>query len=115
MTDAPLSARFPVWHPFTQHAVQPDMLKIERGEGAFLHTPDGRRLFDGIASWWVITHGHRHPHVVEAIKRQADRLDQVIFAGFTHEPGERLAEKLLAVAPDGLAHVFLLRQRLDRR
>lgn len=95
----------PVWHPFTQHALQ-SITSIARGEGAFLETVSGRRILDGISSWWVVTHGHRHPRIIEAIKRQADTLDQVIFAGFTHEPAETLAEKLIGIAPPGLAHVF---------
>ena len=96
----------PVWHPFTQHAVQPDAIPIARGEGAWLETADGRRIFDAISSWWVVTHGHRHPRIVQAIKDQAERLDQVIFAGFTHEPAERLARLLVAMTPPGLDYVF---------
>ena len=98
--------RSPVWHPFTQHGLAPDATMVERGEGAWLETADGRRMLDAISSWWVVTHGHRHPAIVAAIKEQAERLDQVIFAGFTHEPAERLAEKLVGMAPRGLAHVF---------
>jgi adenosylmethionine-8-amino-7-oxononanoate aminotransferase len=75
-------------------------------EGAYLWTGNGRRIIDAISSWWVITHGHRHPHIVAAIRKQAETLDQVIFAEFTHEPAEQLAEKLLSIAPQGLAHVF---------
>lgn len=96
----------PVWHPFTQHAVQPDATLIAKGAGAWLETADGRRIFDAISSWWVTTHGHRHPHIVQAIKDQADRLDQVIFAGFTHEPAEKLARRLVALTPPGLEYVF---------
>jgi adenosylmethionine-8-amino-7-oxononanoate aminotransferase len=96
----------PVWHPFTQHAVQPDAMLIAKGAGAWLETADGRRIFDAISSWWVVTHGHRHPHIVQAIKDQADRLDQVIFAGFTHEPAEKLARRLVALTPPGLEYVF---------
>jgi adenosylmethionine-8-amino-7-oxononanoate aminotransferase len=96
----------PVWHPFTQHAVQPDAIPIARGEGAWLETADGRRIFDAISSWWVVTHGHRHPRIVRAIKDQAERLDQVIFAGFTHEPAEHLARLLVAMTPPGLDYVF---------
>ena len=96
----------PVWHPFTQHAVQPDATLIAKGAGAWLETADGRRIFDAISSWWVVTHGHRHPHIVQAIKDQADRLDQVIFAGFTHEPAEQLARRLVALTPPGLEYVF---------
>lgn len=95
----------PVWHPFTQHALTPDATLVMRGEGAWLDTKNGRML-DAISSWWVITHGHRHPKIVEAIKGQADALDQVIFAGFTHQPAEDLARALIEMAPPGLARVF---------
>lgn len=96
----------PVWHPFTQHALMPDATRIARGEREWLTTPDGRAIVDAISSWWVITHGHRHPRIVEAIKTQIDRLDQVIFAGFTHEPAEQLATALVDLAPKGLDRVF---------
>lgn len=96
----------PVWHPFTQHALQPDTPLIVRGEGAWLETDDDRRVLDAISSWWVVTHGHRHPRIIAAIKAQADQLDQVIFAGYTHEPAERLARKLVEIAPVTLSHVF---------
>jgi adenosylmethionine---8-amino-7-oxononanoate aminotransferase len=95
----------PVWHPFTQHALIPDATMVLRGEGVWLETEKGRRL-DAISSWWVITHGHRHPKIVEAIKKQTEELDQIIFAGFTHQPAEDLARALVATAPQGLAHVF---------
>jgi adenosylmethionine-8-amino-7-oxononanoate aminotransferase len=101
-----MKSRSPVWHPFTQHAVQPEAMPIARGEGAWLETAAGRRIFDAISSWWVVTHGHRHPHIVQAIKDQADRLDQVIFAGFTHEPAEKLARRLIAITPPALEYVF---------
>ena len=96
----------PVWHPFTQHAVQPEATMISKGEGAWLEAADGKRIFDAISSWWVVTHGHRHPHIVQAIKDQTDRLDQVIFAGFTHEPAEKLARHLVAITPPELSYVF---------
>lgn len=95
----------PVWHPFTQHALSPDMPRVDRGEGAWLHTEKGK-LLDAISSWWVITHGHCHPRIVAAIQAQVERLDQVIFAGFTHQPAEDLARGLVAIAPPGLSHVF---------
>jgi adenosylmethionine---8-amino-7-oxononanoate aminotransferase len=95
----------PIWHPFTQHALTPDATLVRRGEGAWLETDKGK-LLDAISSWWVITHGHRHPRIVAAIKSQADALDQVIFAGFTHQPAEDLARALLQIAPRGLSHVF---------
>lgn len=97
---------FPIWHPFTQHAVLPDMTHITGGKGAYLTAKDGRRIFDGISSWWVVTHGHCEPRIIEAIRDQAGRLDQVIFAGHTHDPAEALAERLLEVTPSTLNHVF---------
>ncbi len=88
-----------IWHPFTQHALRSGFPKAVRTEGAYIFTADGRRIVDAISSWWVITHGHRHPRIVAAIRAAAETLDQVIFAEYTHEPAERLAEKLLAVVP----------------
>jgi adenosylmethionine---8-amino-7-oxononanoate aminotransferase len=96
----------PIWHPFTQHALQPDMVRIARGEGAYLYTADDRRIIDAIASWWVVTHGHCHPPIVRAIQKQAERLNQIIFAGHTHEPAEEVAAALLKLAPPGLDYVF---------
>ena len=93
-----------VWHPFFQHALEPAPLKIARTEGAWLETSDGVRLLDAISSWWVVTHGHRHPAIMAAIRAATETLDQVIFAGFTHEPAEALAAELAALA--GLPHVF---------
>lgn len=105
----------PLWHPYTQHAISPDSIHIDRAAGAYLfarHDVDGfpkgeRRIIDAISSWWVITHGHCHPDIIHAVQQQAGALDQVIFAGFTHEPAEMLAENLMAVTGDRLEHVFL--------
>ncbi|WP_095080347.1 adenosylmethionine--8-amino-7-oxononanoate transaminase [Mesorhizobium sophorae] len=95
-----------VWHPFTQHALEPTIPEIVRTDGAYLHKADGTRILDAISSWWVVTHGHRHPHIMKAIETTAASLDQIIFAGFTHEPAERLARALVGLAPAGLDWVF---------
>jgi adenosylmethionine-8-amino-7-oxononanoate aminotransferase len=95
-----------LWHPYTQMKTRPDPLPIVRGEGVYLYTEDGRRVLDGISSWWVNIHGHAHPRLNQAIADQARQLEHVIFAGCTHEPAVRLAERLLAVLPKGLARVF---------
>jgi adenosylmethionine---8-amino-7-oxononanoate aminotransferase len=96
----------PVWHPFTQHGLEPQMLNIASANGAWLTTAEGKPVFDAISSWWVVTHGHCHPKIVDAIQKQAATLDQVIFAGFTHEPAESAARQLVEFAPKGLKHVF---------
>ncbi len=99
-------ARSPVWHPFTQHALLNDLPVITRAEGAWLHAGNGRALLDAISSWWVITHGHRYAPIIDAICAQSQALDQVLFAGLSHQPAEDLARQLIAIAPEGLSHVF---------
>ncbi len=99
-------SRSPVWHPFTQHGLGEPIPQVRSASGAWLHCADGTRLLDGISSWWVITHGHCEPRIASAIADQAGRLDQLIFAGYTHEPAETLARSLLAMTPAGLDHVF---------
>lgn len=96
--------RSPVWHPFTQHGLQEPIPLVTHAEGAILHTADGRRVVDAISSWWVTTHGHCHPRIVAAIAEQAGKLDQLIFAGWTHEPGDRLGRELAHLL--GLPYVF---------
>ncbi|CAN5846952.1 adenosylmethionine--8-amino-7-oxononanoate transaminase [soil metagenome] len=96
----------PVWHPFTQHGLGEPIPLVTHAEGAALFTSDGRRIVDAISSWWVTTHGHRHPRIMAAIAEQAGKLDQIIFAGWTHEPAEDLARGLTAMMPPALRKVF---------
>jgi adenosylmethionine---8-amino-7-oxononanoate aminotransferase len=96
----------PVWHPFTQHGLDPITTRIVKTEGAYLIDEHGHSVLDAISSWWVITHRHRHPAIAEAIQVAAEIFDQIIFAEYTHEAAEELAKGLLQVAPPGLAHVF---------
>src|SRR3989454_391675 len=95
-----------IWHPYTQEAAELPPIPIDRGEGAYLYTHDGRRLIDGISSWWVNLHGHAHPVIAEAIAAQARKLEHVIFAGFTHEAAEELADRLARILPAELDRVF---------
>ena len=95
-----------LWHPYTQMRTSPAPLSIVSGEGVYLYTEDGRRLLDGISSWWVNIHGHSHPRLNRAIADQAGRLEHVMFAGCTHQPAVDLAERLLEVLPAGLTRVF---------
>ena len=102
----------PVWHPFTQHGLSEEIPLVTHAQGAVLHTADGRSLIDGISSWWVITHGHCHPPIIDAIKAQAGQLDQLIFAGYTHQPAEDVARGLIGLtgkhlpSSDPLTRVF---------
>ncbi len=95
-----------LWHPYTQALGSPAPLEVVGGEGAYLHTADGRRVFDGISSWWVNIHGHAHPRLNAALASQAATLEHVMFAGCTHPPAVELAERLVAATPRGLSRVF---------
>jgi adenosylmethionine---8-amino-7-oxononanoate aminotransferase len=107
-TDSGLVAgdRKHLWHPYTQMYTAPAPLPIVRGRGVYLYTEDGRRLLDGISSWWVNIHGHSHPKLNEALIAQARELEHVLFAGCTHKPAVELAEQLIALLPKGLTRVF---------
>lgn len=96
----------PVWHPFHQHGLGEEIPLVTHAEGATLFTADGRRVIDAISSWWVTTHGHCHPRLMAAIRAQSERLDQLIFAGWTHQPAEELARELVRIMPRPLDHVF---------
>jgi adenosylmethionine---8-amino-7-oxononanoate aminotransferase len=96
----------PVWHPFTQHALERVTDRIVRTDGAYLIDEHGHSILDAISSWWVITHRHRHPVIMEAIRTAAETFDQIIFAEYTHEPAEKLAQGLIRLAPHGVKHVF---------
>lgn len=97
------------WHPYTATdawLAGPEPPIVERAEGVWLHTRDHGRLLDASGSWWVSNLGHGHPRVRAAIEDQLGRFAHVIFAGLIHEPAVRLAERLAAVAPEGLVRTF---------
>jgi adenosylmethionine---8-amino-7-oxononanoate aminotransferase len=98
-----------IWHPCTQmkdHERDMPMIPIRRGEGVWLEDFEGQRYLDAISSWWVNLFGHANPILNAAVREQLDRLEQVIFAGFTHEPAINLAEALTRIAPPGLTRCF---------
>lgn len=95
-----------IWYPFTQTATDPPPIRVKKAEGVYLYTEDGRRIIDGISSWWVNLHGHGHPAIVAAIAEQAARIDHVLLAGFTNETVEELAVRLRNVLPVQLEHIF---------
>lgn len=109
-TNATLSERDlrAVWHPCTQmkdHEQLP-MIPIRRGQGVWLEDFDGNRYLDAISSWWVNLFGHANPRINAAIREQADALEHVILAGFTHEPVIELSERLIEITPPGLTRCF---------
>jgi len=95
-----------VWHPYGALPASLSSLPVVSAQGVRLKLTDGRELIDGMASWWCAIHGYRHPRLDAAVREQLERMAHVMFGGLTHEPGVRLAERLLAMAPDGLESIF---------
>ncbi|MFY7651173.1 MAG: adenosylmethionine--8-amino-7-oxononanoate transaminase [Chitinophagaceae bacterium] len=95
-----------IWHPFTHQKNRPPVIPIVSGKGSLLFDENGHALIDAISSWWVNLHGHSHPYIAEKLYKQALQLEQVIFAGFTHEPAIVLAESLLKILPAGISRIF---------
>ena len=98
-----------VWHPCTQmkdHEAEMPLVPVARGSGAWLYDFDGRRYLDAISSWWVNLFGHANARIGAAVRAQLESLEQVILAGFTHEPVIALSEELTRLAPPGLTRCF---------
>ncbi|MEK4424850.1 adenosylmethionine--8-amino-7-oxononanoate transaminase [Solibacillus sp. FSL K6-1523] len=97
-----------VWHPCSQMKdyEQFPPIVIERGEGVWLYDEHGNRYLDAVSSWWVNLFGHANSRISQALSEQAFQLEHTIFANFTHEPAIRVAEKLVALTPEGLNKVF---------
>lgn len=97
-----------LWHPFTQMQEweQEEPLIIERGKGSYLIDTEGKKYLDGTSSIWVNLHGHRHPVLDRAIKKQLDKIAHSTFLGLTNPPAIELARELIRIAPKGLARVF---------
>jgi adenosylmethionine-8-amino-7-oxononanoate aminotransferase len=95
-----------IWHPYTQMKTALPPIPIVSGEGAFLYDEKGKKYIDAISSWWVNIHGHAHPYIAQKVAEQLNKLEHVIFAGFTHEGAVELAERLLQLLPANQKKVF---------
>ena len=97
-----------IWHPYTQmkDAINFPPLLIERAKGIKLYGEKGSFYYDTISSWWCNIHGHNHPRIKRAIKKQIDTLEHVLFAGFTHRPAIKLSEQLIAFTNNKFNRVF---------
>jgi len=95
-----------LWHPLTQHKLNPEMLPIVKANGALLYDEEGKEYIDGIASWYTTMYGHCNPTITEAMTRQMQELDFVMFSGFTHRPAIELSERLIAILPENQAKIF---------
>ncbi len=95
-----------IWRPYTQMQDAIPPARVSHALGAHIFLQDGQRLFDGISSWWLITHGHCEPRLMEAIRRQTERLEQVVFANFVHQEAEELSTRLAGFLPPRLNRLF---------
>jgi len=95
-----------IWHPFSPQKNMPAPLGITHAINTVLYDEQGREYIDAISSWWVTIHGHANEYIAQCIYQQALQLEQVIFAGFTHEPAVSLAEQLLPILPGDFARIF---------
>ena len=95
-----------IWHPYSAIGAGHTIFHVESAEGCVLKLKDGRELIDGMASWWSVIHGYKHPQINEAITAQLDLMSHVMFGGLTHDPAIKLAAKLIEMTPEPLETVF---------
>lgn len=95
-----------IWHPLTQHQTARAAVGIVKATGSVLIDDHGKSYIDAIASWYTAMFGHCNPYITQAMTKQMQTLDFVMFSGFTHEPAIELSEKLVAILPDNQQKVF---------
>lgn len=95
-----------LWHPLTQHKLHPEHLAITKAKGSVLYDEEGNTYIDGIASWYTCMYGHCNDYIIEKVKLQLDKLDQVVFSGFTHPPAVKMSEKLMTILPKNQQKIF---------
>ena len=104
--DLAAADRDKVWHPYAPMPSSVEPFPVVSADGVRICLADGRELVDGMASWWSAIHGYRNPVLDQAVREQLDTMAHVMFGGLTHAPAVRLAERLTAMAPAGIEHVF---------
>lgn len=95
-----------LWAPYAQMKTAPPRIRVVGTDDVHLILDGGRRVIDGLASWWTACHGYNHPHIRAAVEKQLATMPHVMFGGITHEPAEQLADRLVAMLPGDLNHVF---------
>ncbi len=96
-----------IWHPYTSLTTPLPCYPVKSAEGVFLELEDGRKLVDGMSSWWACIHGYNVPQINDALRDQLTRTAHVMFGGITHQPAIDLCRRLTNITPQGLDRVFL--------
>ncbi|MEZ8354670.1 adenosylmethionine--8-amino-7-oxononanoate transaminase [Vibrio splendidus] len=96
-----------IWHPYTSTLTPLTCYPVTNADGVYLELEGGKRIIDGMSSWWSTIHGYNHPELNAAAHSQIDKVSHVMFGGITHQPAIDLCKKLLKLAPSNLEHVFL--------
>ena len=95
-----------IWHPYSSVSSDMPLYAVERADGVMITLKDGRRLIDGISSWWAAIHGYNHPRLNVATQNQLAKMSHIMFGGFTHQPAVELAQLLVQILPNGLDKIF---------
>ncbi|EJD6369011.1 adenosylmethionine--8-amino-7-oxononanoate transaminase [Providencia rettgeri] len=96
-----------IWHPYTSMSQPIPAYPIVEAQGVELVMPDGKRLIDGMSSWWAAIHGYNHPELNQAVTTQLSKMSHVMFGGITHPPAVNLCKQLVAITPEPLECIFL--------
>ncbi len=95
-----------IWHPYSSMQAANTVFAVSQAKGVYLQLENGKKLIDGMSSWWAAIHGYNHPQINQALKQQIDQMSHVMFGGLTHEPAVTLARKLVELTHVQLDYIF---------